>query len=294
MVVAVGFFVALPIALPIDPRQRIQCPKMNPSRVHTPEGQVGWGGSCMALYNVESPGGYMNTGLSIPGADILGYKQGYSSEKPWLFDDFDQITFYEVTEEEYESLMATFRSGRYKYEYEETEFDMKEHNKLLRETKDEVVKIRAEQREAQAKMGKLETELLEKWSREKEAGKISLDTVEELMHGKPPGPLSYLISRIKNESKVIVKYTNRISILADPDIIAVEAPLNANVWKVEANEGDPVKVDQVLSILEAMKLEIPVKADDDMQGATVEKLLVKPNDVVQAGDPLMLLRRKKA
>jgi len=91
MVVAVGFFVALPIALPIDPRQRIQCPKMNPSRVHTPEGQVGWGGSCMALYNVESPGGYMNTGLSIPGADVLGYKHGYSEKKPWLFEDFDQI-----------------------------------------------------------------------------------------------------------------------------------------------------------------------------------------------------------
>lgn len=32
MVVAIGFFIALPIALPIDPRQRVQCPKMNPSR----------------------------------------------------------------------------------------------------------------------------------------------------------------------------------------------------------------------------------------------------------------------
>ncbi|KIW23765.1 urea carboxylase [Cladophialophora immunda] len=259
MVVAVGFFVALPIALPIDPRQRIQCPKMNPSRVHTPEGQVGWGGSCMALYNVESPGGYMNTGLSIPGADILGFKKGYSPEKPWLFEDFDQITFYEVTEDEYEGMMATFRSGRYEYEYEDTEFDMKEHNQLLRETKDEVAQIRAKQREAQAEMDKLEKELLEKWSQEKEAGKISMDTVEELLH--------------------------------DPDIIPVEAPLNANVWKVEVKEGDSVKLEQVVSILEAMKLEIPVKAEQSMEGATVEKLLVKPNDVVQAGKPLMLLRR---
>ena len=40
MVVAVGFFVALPIALPIDPRQRMASPKMNPSRVHTPEGNI--------------------------------------------------------------------------------------------------------------------------------------------------------------------------------------------------------------------------------------------------------------
>ena len=43
---------------------------MNPSRVFTPEGQVSWGGSCMALYNVESPGGYQLTGLTIPGVDV--------------------------------------------------------------------------------------------------------------------------------------------------------------------------------------------------------------------------------
>lgn len=48
MVVAVGFFTALPLALPVDPRHRMNCPKMNPSRVYTPAGQVSWGGSCMA------------------------------------------------------------------------------------------------------------------------------------------------------------------------------------------------------------------------------------------------------
>jgi biotin carboxyl carrier protein len=42
-----------------------------------------------------------------------------------------------------------------------------------------------------------------------------------------------------------------------------------------------------------MKLEIPVKAEESMAGAKVEKMLVKPNDVVQAGDPLMLLRKAK-
>ncbi|KAK5072132.1 hypothetical protein LTR64_004090 [Lithohypha guttulata] len=259
MVVAIGFFIALPIALPIDPRQRIQCPKMNPSRVHTPEGQVGWGGSCMALYNVESPGGYMNTGLSIPSADILGFKNAYSLEKPWLFDDFDQITFYEVSEEQYQTLMQEFRSGRYRYEIEDVEFDMKQHNELLKTTADEVKEIRRKQREAQAEMDKVEKEMLEKWNKEKEEGKISVDTVEEL--------------------------------LGDPDIIPVEAPVNANVWKIQVSEGDELKEDQVVAILEAMKLEINVNAEGSMAGAKVEKLLVKPNDVVDAGKPLMLLRK---
>jgi hypothetical protein len=63
-----------------------------------------------------------------------------------------------------------------------SEFDLKEHNQLLRDTK-EVAKIRAEQREAQAKLDK-EKEMLEKWAKEKEAGKISMDTVEELLNGK--------------------------------------------------------------------------------------------------------------
>ena len=48
LVVAVGFFMALPLALPVDPRKRMSSPKMNPSRVFTPEGQASWGGSCMA------------------------------------------------------------------------------------------------------------------------------------------------------------------------------------------------------------------------------------------------------
>ena len=52
-----------------------------------------------------------------------------------------------------------------------------------------------------------------------------------------------------------------------------------------------MKPEQIVSILEAMKLEIPVKVEENMQkGAKVEKVLVKPNDVVEAGTPLVLLR----
>lgn len=138
----------------------------------------------MALYNVESPGGYMPTGVTIPGVDILGSKRGYSKDKPWLFDDFDQIIFYEVDEEERERLMRLFWSGRYEYQVEDAVFDLEEHNKLLADTAEEVKKIRAEQRKAQAEMDKLEKELLDKWNKEKEEGKVSMDTVEELLSGK--------------------------------------------------------------------------------------------------------------
>lgn len=125
---------------------------MNPSRVFTPAGQVSWGGSCMALYNVESPGGYQLTGLTIPGVDILGSKPGYSLSRPWLFEDFDQLTFHEVEEAEYERQLKLFENGRYEYEWEEVVFDMEEHNELLEATREEVREMRKRQGEAQTKM----------------------------------------------------------------------------------------------------------------------------------------------
>ena len=82
--VGVGFVTALPQCLPVDPRHRLRSPKMNPFRTFTPAGAVSWGGSCMALYNSDVPGGYMLTGLTIPGVDIMGIKEGYSPDRPWL------------------------------------------------------------------------------------------------------------------------------------------------------------------------------------------------------------------
>ena len=256
--ISVGFFAALPLCLPVDPRQRINCPKMNPSRVFTPEGQVSWGGSCMAIYNVESPGGYQLTGLTIPGCDILGSKTGYSLERPWLFEDFDQLTFYEVSEEEYERQLALFHSGRYKYEVEDTEFDMGAHNKLLEDTKEEVKEVKKRQKRAQDGMQKVEDELMERWTREKAEGKVPMDKVDAL--------------------------------LDDPAIHKITSPMNANVWKVISKEGDKVKGNDVVAILEAMKLEISVRAEEGMAGK-VEKVLIRPGDVVTAGDPLVLVRK---
>jgi urea carboxylase len=261
MVVSVGFFTALPLALPVDPRQRMNCPKMNPSRVYTPAGSVSWGGSCMALYNVDSPGGYQLTGMTIPGVDILGSKKGYSADRPWLFEEFDQITFYRVSEEEYEKQLALFNSGQYEYQWEEVVFDMAEHNRLLQETRDEVAAIRARQRQAQAEMDKIEAALLERWAKEKADRGVSQDTIE--------------------------------SLLQDPEIIAIEAPLNANVWKVEVKQGDKLEENQVVVILEAMKLEIAVRVEPSAAGATVEKILAPPAEPIEAGKPLLLVRKVK-
>lgn len=138
----------------------------------------------MGLYNIESPGGYQLIGLSIPGADILGSKNGYSLDRPWLFEDFDQLTFYEVGEEEYEEQLALFHSGRYEYQWEEVTFDMAEHNELLRRTKAEVELIRKKQKEGQEAMSKVEKELMDQWTEEKARGKMPVNKVEALLNGE--------------------------------------------------------------------------------------------------------------
>ena len=121
--------------------------------------------------------------MTIPGVDILGTKKGYHPDRPWLFEDFDQITYYRVTEEEYEKQLAIFNSGRYEYEWEEVVFDMEEHNQMLQDTKNEVASIRSRQRIAQTEMDKLESSLLEKWAKEKAERGIPMDTVETLLQG---------------------------------------------------------------------------------------------------------------
>src|SRR5207253_1359892 len=54
----IGFWPGLPFMFPLDPRYAIVTPKYNPTRPWTPEGAVGIGGPCVAIYPVQSPGGY--------------------------------------------------------------------------------------------------------------------------------------------------------------------------------------------------------------------------------------------
>ena len=58
----------------------------------------------------------------------------------------------------------------------------------------------------------------------------------------------------------------------------VRAEMVANVWKVLVSEGDHVDDGDTLVILESMKMEIPILAEES---GTVTKLYVAEGDVVQ-------------
>lgn len=72
----------------------------------------------------------------------------------------------------------------------------------------------------------------------------------------------------------------------------IEAPLSANVWKIEVKEGDKLGEDHLVTILEAMKLEINVRAEPATVGGTVDKILVKQGDSIEAGKPMFLIRKQ--
>jgi len=61
-------------------------------------------------------------------------------------------------------------------------------------------------------------------------------------------------------------------------VAEVRAEMVANVWKVLVSEGDQVDEGDTLVILESMKMEIPILAEES---GTVTKLHVAEGDVVQ-------------
>ncbi|PQZ94749.1 acetyl-CoA carboxylase biotin carboxyl carrier protein subunit [Arthrobacter sp. MYb227] len=63
----------------------------------------------------------------------------------------------------------------------------------------------------------------------------------------------------------------------------INADMAANVWKILVSPGDVVEEDDTLLILEAMKMEIPVTAED---GGKVLEILVAEGESVAPGQPL--------
>ena len=66
----------------------------------------------------------------------------------------------------------------------------------------------------------------------------------------------------------------------------VKAELVGNVWKIVAGVGDRVEEDDVLLILESMKMEIPVVAP---RAGTVKEIRVKETEVVKEGQVLAVI-----
>jgi acetyl-CoA carboxylase biotin carboxyl carrier protein len=69
-------------------------------------------------------------------------------------------------------------------------------------------------------------------------------------------------------------------------VAEVRAEMVANVWKVIVAEGDAVEEGDTLVILESMKMEIPVVAEDS---GTVAQVKVAEGDVIHEGDLIAVI-----
>ena len=64
----------------------------------------------------------------------------------------------------------------------------------------------------------------------------------------------------------------------------IKAELAGNLWKIVVREGQQVRADETLMILESMKMEIPVNAT---VAGRVAKIHVKEGQTVQEGHLLI-------
>ena len=66
----------------------------------------------------------------------------------------------------------------------------------------------------------------------------------------------------------------------------VDAHITGTVWTIEVAPGDEVDEGDTVAILESMKMEMPVEAEDE---GTVKEIVVSEGQAVSEGDTLVVL-----
>jgi acetyl-CoA carboxylase biotin carboxyl carrier protein len=67
---------------------------------------------------------------------------------------------------------------------------------------------------------------------------------------------------------------------------SVNAPVTGTVWKIEVAVGDTIREGDTVLVLEAMKMEMPVEAED---AGVVTEILCEEGQAVSEGDSLVVL-----
>ncbi|KAI9745921.1 MAG: hypothetical protein M1818_000602 [Claussenomyces sp. TS43310] len=264
LVVAVGFLVGTPILFPLSPASGIKAQKYNPTRVSTPGGTIGMGGSLFAIYPIEAPGGYMLFARTLECWDTFGTKPGFAPHRPWLFEPFDLIRYYEVSVAEYDTLLRDFHSGRYQFDIRPATFHPQDFVKLFRAAPDDaqIRAFHAAQNQGMAERLAVENALYRDWVVEREVQRDA--------------DAARLQSMLESGAE---------------SAITIDSPMNANVWKVLVQPGDVLREGEVVAILEAMKMEINVLCPPDAAGARVEAIASKPGTVVSPGARLVVAKK---
>lgn len=242
-------YLGAPVATPVDPRQRLVTTKYNPARTWTAENSVGIGGAYLCVYGMEGPGGYQFVGRTVQMWNR--YRQSKAFTKPYLLRFFDRVQFFPVSHEQLLEIRKDMQAGRYTPRVEEGNFSLAEYLQFRDEN----------QASIDAFYKKRDTAFQEELARWHRDGQFQFTSQEA-----PP--------EVKEE------------ITIPEGAEAIESPVTGSVWKVLVESGDVVHVGQNLCILEAMKMEIPIQAEND---GVVVQVPIEVGQKVVAGDVLAVV-----
>ena len=243
-------YLGAPVATPFDPRHRLVTTKYNPARPWTPQNAVGIGGAYMCIYGMEGPGGYQLFGRTIQVWNTHRQTPPFAPGHPWLLRHFDQIRFFEVTNEELEEAREKFLHGKYPLRIEEQKFSLGEYKAFCAANAASIAAFQTNQRAAFAA------------ERADWAAK-GLNTFEEIEAEPAPeeAPLA-------------------------PGERGIAAPVPGSIWQVLVQPGDRVAVGDSIAIIESMKMEVQVRSP---ASGILQTLSAAKGQLVRAGQRLGII-----
>ena len=206
-------YLGAPVATPLDPRHRLVTTKYNPARTWTPENAVGIGALSVHLRHGRARG-YQFVGRTIQGLEP--HSQGDHFEKPWLLRPFDQLRFFEVSNEELLEMRRAFPLGRLPLRITETTFSPRDYDAFLKREEESIAAFRRNQQQAF-------NEERSRWSAQDSSG----------VSAEPPAPAP--------------------TVAVEAGFTAVESPVAGSLWKHEVAPGTWVEAGEPVALVESMK-----------------------------------------
>jgi urea carboxylase len=248
-------YLGAPVATPLDPRHRLVTTKYNPARTWTPENAVGIGGAYLCVYGMEGPGGYQFVGRTVQMWNRYRQTAQFRDGKRWLLRFFDQLQFYPVSAEELLRLRGEFLYGKAGLRIEPTRLRLRDYRQFLSANAPSIAAFKARQQAA----FDAERERWRRSGREDDDDELPADGVAA---------------------------STRISAVP-AGCIAISSPVTGSVWQLHTRVGARAEAGAPLIVIEAMKMEIAVQAE---QPGTVVELCCQQGQPVSAGETLLILR----
>jgi urea carboxylase len=202
---------------------------------------------------MEGPGGYQFVGRTIQMWNRHRQTADFIDGKPWLLRFFDQLRFYPVSAEELLQLREDFPRGKFKLRIEPTTLRLRDYQSFLQANAESIAAFKTRQHAA--------------FEAERERWQAS----NEIAIASEPMP------RAEEGSDTSIP----------ADALGVMAPVSGTVWKLLVEPGQRVSEGTELLLVEAMKMEIPIVAEE--AGEIVE-VRVAQGSSVNAGEVLMVMR----